>query len=62
MAVVLAVVLAAPALALSGGFAQTPGLRCGTTQGWCWATVPGQPGTPCFCPGPNGTQIPGKLF
>jgi hypothetical protein len=48
--------------ALSFKSAQAPGLRCGTPYGWCWATVPGKPGDPCYCPGPNGQQIPGTLF
>lgn len=42
--------------------AQAAGLRCGTPYGWCWATVPGKPGQPCSCPGPDGQQIPGTLF
>lgn len=54
--------MAMPALAVQDQIAQAPGLRCGTDYGWCWATVPGRPGEPCFCPGPNGTQIPGRLF
>jgi len=43
-------------------YSQAPGLRCGTPSGWCWALVPGYPGTQCYCPGPNGTVIWGVLF
>lgn len=41
---------------------QAPGLRCGTAVGWCWATVPGVPGAPCTCPGPDGQPVAGNLF
>ena len=55
-------VLAPAPLAPALQVATAPGLRCGTPQGWCWATVPGTPGAVCYCPGPGGALVEGRLF
>lgn len=38
-----------------------PGTICVTPTFWCWALVPGNPGSPCDCPTPNGL-VAGYLY
>jgi hypothetical protein len=53
--------VALPAAAVAQVPPHAPGTICLTPQFWCWATLPGQPGEKCSCPGPDGQPVMGTL-
>ncbi len=53
-AVVVALLLLAPTAALPQVPPHQPGTICYTPLVWCWMPRISQPGSTCFCPGPQG--------